>query len=48
MKSEGTDQFRGTDAGISRSATWVQNMRIREVGTGKLEVRFGEDGCEGR
>ncbi|KAF7934107.1 uncharacterized protein EAE97_008467 [Botrytis byssoidea] len=46
LKSRSTEKFRGTDAGIDLSTTWAQNMRIREIGTEELEIRFGEDGCE--
>ncbi|THV49987.1 hypothetical protein BGAL_0170g00170 [Botrytis galanthina] len=45
-KSRSTEKFRGTDAGIGLSTTWAQNVRIREIGTEELEIRFGEDGCE--
>ncbi|TGO35192.1 hypothetical protein BHYA_0167g00180 [Botrytis hyacinthi] len=46
LKSRSTETFRGTDAGIDLSTTWAQNMRIREIGTEELEIRFGEDECE--
>jgi hypothetical protein len=46
LKSRPTEQFQGTDAGISRSETWAQNVRIREVEDEGLQMRFGEDGCE--
>ncbi|KAF5870729.1 uncharacterized protein Bfra_009280 [Botrytis fragariae] len=45
LKSRSTETFRGTDAGINLSITWAQNMRIREIGTEELEIRFGKDGC---
>lgn len=45
LRSRGTDQFQNTDAGIDRPNTWAQNLRIRDVGSGRLEMRFGEDGC---
>lgn len=46
LKSQPTQQFQGTDAGISRSKTWAQNVRIREMENGGLQMRFGEDGCD--
>ncbi|KAM3072191.1 hypothetical protein ACMFMF_007584 [Clarireedia jacksonii] len=46
LRSRSTKQFEGTDAGISRRETWAQNVRIREVNQGNLELRFGYDGCE--
>ncbi|KAF7876858.1 uncharacterized protein EAF02_008078 [Botrytis sinoallii] len=46
LKSRSTETFRGTEAGINLSTTWAQHMRIREIGTEELEIRFGEDGCE--
>lgn len=49
LKSQGTKKFRGTDAGISRSETWAQDVRIMEAGDGGLEMRFGEgEGGGGR
>lgn len=45
LKSRGTEQFLSTDAGIAKSETWAQNVRIREIGSEGLEMRFGDDGC---
>ncbi|PQE26570.1 hypothetical protein CJF30_00001314 [Rutstroemia sp. NJR-2017a BBW] len=44
LRSKSTEKFRGTDAGISRQETWTQNVRIREMDEGGLEMRFGFDG----
>lgn len=44
LRSQATQQFRGTDAGISRSETWVQNVRIREIANGRLQMIFEENG----
>lgn len=46
LKSQPTHQFQGIDAGISRSRTWAQNVRTREMGNGGLQMRFEEDGCD--
>ncbi|PQE07858.1 short-chain dehydrogenase protein [Rutstroemia sp. NJR-2017a WRK4] len=44
LRSKSTEKFRGTDAGIGRQETWTQNVRIREMDEGGLEMRFGFDG----